>query len=94
MHVKPSMFILFKKSQKILSLSGIQEKVSCCYVEDIVCFKRVYFDFLHNVSHITTCKFLGLERKHIAYLGLLLETIFVINVIIYMCLQHSVVLWV
>ena len=87
MRVKPSMFILFKKSQKILSLSGTQEKVSCCYVEDNVCF-------LHNVSHITTCKFLGLERKHIAYLGLLLETIFVINVIIYMCLQHSVVLWV
>ena len=27
---------------------------------------------LQHVSHITTCKFLGLERKHIAYLVLLL----------------------
>ena len=26
---------------------------------------------LQHVSHITTCKFLGLERKHIAYLVLL-----------------------
>ena len=31
-------------------------------------FKRIYFDFLQHVSHITTCKFLGLERKHIAYI--------------------------
>ena len=30
---------------------------------------------LQHVSHITTCKFLGLERKHIAYLVLLLAYI-------------------
>ena len=35
-------------------------------------FQRIYFDFLQHVSHITTCKFLGLERKHIAYLVVLL----------------------
>ena len=34
-------------------------------------FKRIYFDFLQHVSHITTCKFLGLEGKHIAHLVLL-----------------------
>ena len=31
-----------------------------------------FFFFLQHVSHITTCNFLGLERKHIAYLVLLL----------------------
>ena len=32
--------------------------------------------FLRHVSHITTCKFLGLEQKHIAYLVLLLSSIY------------------
>ena len=37
-------------------------------------FKRIYFDFLQHVSHITTCIFLGLERTNkIAYLVLLLK---------------------
>ena len=36
-------------------------------------FKCIYFDSSTHVSHITTCKFLGLERKHIAYLVLLLQ---------------------
>ena len=35
---------------------------------------------LQHVSHITTCKFLGLERKHIAYLVLLLLYIFNLKV--------------
>ena len=34
---------------------------------------NVFISILQHVSHITTCKFLGLERKHIAYLVLLLQ---------------------
>ena len=35
---------------------------------------NVLISILQHVSHITTCKFLGLGRKHIAYLVLLLRS--------------------
>ena len=49
----------------VLSAIGLKSKILeefCCPGKQTVWFKRIYFDFLH-VSHITICKFLGLERK-------------------------------
>ena len=36
-------------------------------------FKHIYFDFYNLYIYITTCRYLRLERKHFAYLVLLLE---------------------
>ena len=64
-------FLLKQKSTCIRCMSYDRNANTCIW------FKSIYFDFLQHVYiDITTCNFLRLEQKHIAYLVFLLIHVF------------------
>ena len=59
------------KNQALVSLKDKSKKLKCRLLQFLFGLNVFISILLQHVSHITTCKFLGLERKHIAYLVLL-----------------------